>query len=557
MIFEKYKYLPYIIFGCSVIAILYTLVYLNVTKLIKKYWISKLNLSSRISLVLYIVALVTLSLAILDPRGAEEKVESNISDQKTILLIDSSLSMLVEDVRPNRFERALFLARHFIKNASGHQISVVLFSDLQKKIIPFTSDIQFLDAKLAGMNNSHVSHGASNLKQALAESTRYFVEGGNKSNLRGNIIIFSDFEEHESFSVSIPESISVAAVGIGTTQGGPIPIRNKEGIFKGNKKFENVEVISKLDEENLKALSRIIPTFKRWIALSYTVPSEEIIEFFREQYITSLKKGLVSTRPTLAKPILTIGFLILLTAILLRFFPAFSPLILLVSLSTEANVVELQNYSFMNKRERFQLAEKFMTEGKSTEAYTIYKENYVRDATLGDKLNYLTAKLSTPNAAQAFNELKKLYDDKNTPDNIKEIIRKNILAQSEEKDDKEDKNKDKQNSDENKESKKDKKENKGKGDKSKDEKDKKGDEKWNEDKQDDKNADKKETEAKQAKENVRDQLKKHESEQEKERKTVKIPAFLKQLTDDDADLQKKYTDTATDEKGDIDEKKNW
>ena len=67
---------------------------------------------------------------------------------KTIILVDSSASMLAEDVRPNRFKKALLLVKHYVKKAVGQQISLVVFSDNQKRIIPFTDDIDLINARL-------------------------------------------------------------------------------------------------------------------------------------------------------------------------------------------------------------------------------------------------------------------------------------------------------------------------------------------------------------------------------------------------------------------------
>ncbi len=74
-----------------------------------------------------------MAMSLLDLRGDQEQINTPLTDQKTIVLIDASSSMLVEDVQPNRFKRALTVARHFVKNAIGHQISVIVFSDISKK----------------------------------------------------------------------------------------------------------------------------------------------------------------------------------------------------------------------------------------------------------------------------------------------------------------------------------------------------------------------------------------------------------------------------------------
>jgi Ca-activated chloride channel family protein len=564
LILEKINILPYLITIFIIAICLFAYGLKNINAVIEKYWVCKKTKFSILANIIFVIALATLSFALLDPKGNEEKVESSISDQKTIILIDSSLSMLVEDVRPNRFERALLLARHFIQRASGHQISVVLFSDLQKKIIPFTSDIDFLDAKLAGMDRRNVSAGGSNLSQAIAESARYFIDNSKDGQMRGNILVFSDFEEHEQFPLSLSKTVAVAAVGLGTAQGGPIPIRTQDGIFKGNKTFDGKEVVSKLGESGLAILSKEIPTFRQWIALSYSMPSEEIISFFRETYLDSLKTGLVSTRPTLAKPIVAIGMLLLLLALIFRMMPAFTPLLVLISFNLSAS--EFDNYAKMNKRERFKVSEELMVKGEMEKAALLYEENNALKATIEDKINYLSTKINGENGGWAITELSQLYNDKSTPDQMKNIIRNNLLAAGKSEDKKEqDKNKnDKQeenqeNEKNENEDKKDQKQDKGDKQKSKNQKQskQKDDDSGKPENKDEKNGESEPEKSEPKEADSRQQLKEHEEKQSRERKMVKLPAILKQLADDDANLQRKYTDTATTDQENQDEKKDW
>ena len=118
---------------------------------IKKYWFFTPSKGRTLKHFFYFSAVALLLLSLLDLRGREETMESKIPDQKTVVMIDNSASMLVEDVRPNRLKKSLLMARHFIKKAFGHRISLVLFSDTQRQIVPFTDDIDLLDARVAAI----------------------------------------------------------------------------------------------------------------------------------------------------------------------------------------------------------------------------------------------------------------------------------------------------------------------------------------------------------------------------------------------------------------------
>jgi len=117
---------------------------------VRDYWFYKRSRISKISTLFLLLGMFLLLLSLLDLRDVPQKIETKIPLQKTIIMIDTSASMLAEDIHPNRLHKAILIARHFLKNIVGHQVSVLLFSDFTKSLIPFTEDYDLLDARLAG-----------------------------------------------------------------------------------------------------------------------------------------------------------------------------------------------------------------------------------------------------------------------------------------------------------------------------------------------------------------------------------------------------------------------
>src|SRR5690606_35408348 len=96
---------------------------------------------SYVSSFLFILGMTGLVFSLLDPRGPEERIKAEVPNDRTIILIDTSASMLAEDVKPSRLQKAVLIAKHFARKAAGHQLSIVVFAEIQKKIVPFTNDI--------------------------------------------------------------------------------------------------------------------------------------------------------------------------------------------------------------------------------------------------------------------------------------------------------------------------------------------------------------------------------------------------------------------------------
>lgn len=132
-------------------------------------------------------------------------------------------------------------------------------------------------------------YGSSALSLALQESIQYFKEGGGK--LAGNVLVLTDGEETAGgINLKIPPEIHVAMVGIGTNQGGRIPLDDTNGFRFGYKKHRGKDVITKLNEDFFKVSTSEIPSAKYWIASSYSLPSDEILSFFNAEKVKGLNE---------------------------------------------------------------------------------------------------------------------------------------------------------------------------------------------------------------------------------------------------------------------------
>lgn len=617
MNFEKISMLPAIL----IVLILFSLLVLryraNFFKLTKRFFFRKSSKINNLSFVFFIMSFIFLGAATLDLRGKPIKIESDIPDQKTIVLIDASASMLVEDVRPNRFQKALLMARHFVKNAAGHQISVVLFSDSQTKLIPFTDDIDLLDAKIGGLEDIDLTRGGSNISLAINESLQYFKEEESSTEIsQGNLLIFTDSEEHEdSMKIQIPSTVNVAFVGVGTVKGGPIPIRARTGGFQKYKEFNGKRVISKLNESMLSSLEGKIENYKYWVVQSYNIPTEEVLSFFRQKFTSKLSKGSSIVKPVEVQKLLIPFFVFFVISTILRQFKslrhvAFITLFLLsyqnsVKANEERSAEEIQAEK-MKKVESikkkikdgdtrdkrfFELAGEYLKVEKPEEALKIYEERAtdLNSMDTNDTINYGTSLLLNKRTKDGLSLFRYIEENGKLNEKQKEIVKKNIYSalkeieqkkkqeqkqkEQEEKDnkDKKDKNDKKdQGEDEKKENKEDKKNSKGKGQSnSKSDKQKKPNEN-NDPKDDQQDKEKKKEKKKQDKKEEKEKDKEKrpekskpksvdekEEEIKKKRKMVKLPAKLKQVLNNDRNLQKRVLERIRNSQSQQRNRKDW
>lgn len=358
MNFTNTQYLLHITIGSICFAAV--IVYLNhkYFKWVKTYWFFERTWLNRFSTVFYILSLFLMLVSLLDLRGPEEKIKTNLPDQKTIIILDSSSSMLAEDIRPSRFSKAIQLARHFVKNAAGHQVSVVLFSDIQKRLIPFTDDIDLLDSRLAALENTNAVSGGSNIGQAIAEAVGYFDTDGDRKSAQGNILVFTDAEESDgSFDLDIGNNLNLAVVGVGTAKGANIPLRWEDGSFRGYKTNKGEPVITKLDEEYIKKIGKNVKNYKYWIANSYSLPTDDIKNFFRGIYNKSNGKSDMRVRPVFSHLILIPAIMMFCISIILGRFASFKTImsLLFVALLSFSNGVYAEDEKEEKKKLNFHL----------------------------------------------------------------------------------------------------------------------------------------------------------------------------------------------------------
>lgn len=595
--------------------ILYVIVFIRTRKKMEDFvlltWFKRKTNLYQFKKFLYLIGISLLLVSLLDFRGPEQKIESDIPDQKTIVIIDSSASMLAEDIRPNRFQKSLIMARHFVKKAFGHKIAVVLFSDQQKRLVPFTDDLDLLDARIAGLENVDLYDGGSNISQAIKESLGYFKNASSKNeNLIGNILVFTDSEGHdEDFTFSLPKTVNLAVVGVGTLQGSKIPFRDKNGIFRGYKKHQNKEIVTKLNEQWLKSLKSKVDNYNYWIANSYSIPTEEIMSFFNSSFEKTMSKGLTTVQPVEVEYVLIPAMLILIISFL--FYPAQYFKYILIGailfplnqepvqaqldkmkegknltkeqLKKEKEEIELLNklmtkhkQGLVSKKEKMKMAE-LLTKNENVEmANMIYSENK-NVLSPKDRNNYAYSLIKEKKAGEAIQILSELQLESETnskiDDELKKIIRQNMLLalkkdkQQKEEKKKEEEEKKKQEQQKNKEggsgneNKKEKdssgkKSSEGKGSPDKENQEKKKEEKNKDSDKENKKENNSEKKSQEEKESKPKTLKEKMEEIERKRKMVKIPGLIKQLMSDDRNLQKKYIDTSTDKPKSF-QKKDW
>lgn len=171
-----------------------------------------------------------------------------------IFLLDTSLSMLTSDLKPNRFEKSKFEIRSFLKKFKGDRVGLIAFAGSGFLQSPLTLDygafLLFLDSVEVG----YIPDPGSSLREAIETAIRSFAEKDKKFRVA---IVLSDGEIHGEGLDSVlerakKENLRIYALGVGLKEGAPIPLKTEQGKVVAYKKDRagNI-IISRLDETTL------------------------------------------------------------------------------------------------------------------------------------------------------------------------------------------------------------------------------------------------------------------------------------------------------------------
>jgi Ca-activated chloride channel family protein len=208
--------------------------------------------------VLLMIAFAFLVLALADPQTGSkmEKVERRGID--VMIALDVSNSMLAEDIRPSRLERAKQAISKLIDRLDGDRIGIIVFAGKAYNQLPITTDYGAAKMFLSAINTNIVPVQGTAIADAVEMATGSFGQSThNKA-----IIVISDGEDHqgdvlEKTEAAAKKGIVVYAVGIGTTEGGPIPVYNGD-IRTGYKKDrDGTTIITRLDDSLLQRIASI------------------------------------------------------------------------------------------------------------------------------------------------------------------------------------------------------------------------------------------------------------------------------------------------------------
>lgn len=208
--------------------------------------------------VLKLLALAGFIVALAQPRWGEEKRVITESGKNVLFAIDTSKSMLADDVQPNRLTRAKLAAQDIIETLREQRVGLIAFAGSAYLQAPLTTDHAAVIESIQSLDTFTIPKGGSSISEAINEALDAF--GKTKARSHG-LIIFSDGAEDEpaldsALAKAREQHVLVISIGVGTDTGAliPDPDPNRPGDYIRDP-ATNTPVHTKLEEATLQKLA--------------------------------------------------------------------------------------------------------------------------------------------------------------------------------------------------------------------------------------------------------------------------------------------------------------
>ncbi|MEP6615108.1 MAG: VWA domain-containing protein [Ginsengibacter sp.] len=221
-----------------------------VKELIKGYSPSLFTFKFFLVLTAFIACVLAVA-SFVSPQGSQKVKRTGID---LMIGLDVSNSMLADDIKPNRLERAKQIVSKVIDRLSDDRIGIVIFAGKAYLQMPMTTDHSAAKMYLSSASPDDVPTQGTVISQALKMCYSAFNTREKKYRA---ILLITDGEDHDEEAIKTTKELArngvmVNTIGIGSPQGAPI--RDKE--TNEYKRDENgATVITRLNEEELKSIA--------------------------------------------------------------------------------------------------------------------------------------------------------------------------------------------------------------------------------------------------------------------------------------------------------------
>lgn len=206
---------------------------------------------------LLVVSTGLLVVALMRPQWGFRWEEVRQKGLDIMIALDTSNSMLAEDVLPNRIERAKLAIMDLVEKLHGDRVGLVVFSGTAFLQCPLTIDYNGFLLTLDDVTVNSIPIGGTSISKAIYKAIESYESGEKDEKI---LIIITDGEDLEggidkAIQSAKANGVQISCVGIGTPEGELIPITDRNGKMSFLKDSKGDVVKTRLTERELQRMA--------------------------------------------------------------------------------------------------------------------------------------------------------------------------------------------------------------------------------------------------------------------------------------------------------------
>lgn len=258
----------YILFAIPVVVVLSLLIWVwkkSVQKrFINKELLEKLSpnrstFKAALKVVVLCLSIALMSFALVNPKVGTKLETVKREGVDIVFALDVSKSMLVEDIAPNRLDKSKQIINQIINNLAGDRVGIIGYAGSAFPQVPITTDFSAVKLFLNNMNTDMVSSQGTAIARAVELAQSFYDDEAQKNRV---LFLITDGEDHGGNISKVAEEaaekgIRIFPIGVGTVEGGPIPIKQNGKLLYYLRDNNNQQVVSRLGKETLKEIAKV------------------------------------------------------------------------------------------------------------------------------------------------------------------------------------------------------------------------------------------------------------------------------------------------------------
>ena len=206
-------------------------------------------------LVVWWIAMALMTVALARPQWGFRWEDVHRRGLDILILLDTSRSMLAQDIKPNRLEQAKWGVRDLLARLRGDRVGLVTFAGTSYAQCPLTIDYAAFRMTLDDVYCGIVPRGGTAIAHALRTAMDTFVKQSEGERV---IILITDGDDHEGNPLQLVDelkrqNVRVFSIGVGSREGELIPAPGGQAGFQKDAAGNTIK--TGLNEELLAQLA--------------------------------------------------------------------------------------------------------------------------------------------------------------------------------------------------------------------------------------------------------------------------------------------------------------